>query len=88
MPRTPHCFTNNQTVGEWAMVVGTGCTHREKFITTAGHDYVLAISLPQHRPAIRKLADRKSSFQIGFGRIFHIPKAPFTLWSVVSSPYL
>jgi hypothetical protein len=66
------------------MVVGTRRTHREEFIATPCQDYVLAISLPQNHPAIRKIVDRKSSFQIGFGRIFHVLRGSNRPWFAVT----
>src|SRR5450755_2418142 len=54
------------------MVVSADCTYREEFIATARQDNVFATHLAQNHLAILQPAERKSGFQIGFGRIFHV----------------
>jgi hypothetical protein len=66
VPRTAHIFTDEQTVGEWAMVVSTVRAYREEVTATAHQDHVFAISLPQDHPTIAKIAHRKSIPEIRF----------------------
>jgi hypothetical protein len=60
VPRTAHFFTNEQTVGERAMVVSTARAYRKEVSATAHQDHVFAISLPQNHPTIGNIAHRKS----------------------------
>jgi hypothetical protein len=66
MPRTSHGVTNDQTVGKRSVVVRAMCAHSEKLIATPDQDCVFAINLSGDRASFLEIANRESTFEIGY----------------------
>ncbi|HEX7486614.1 MAG TPA: hypothetical protein VF332_10700 [Vicinamibacterales bacterium] len=72
MPRTSHCLSDDETLGERAVIVGAVRTHGEQLIALSHEEHLLAVDAPEDLVAVWKTPQSESVSEIGFCSLLRV----------------
>src|SRR5262249_54483642 len=73
VPRATNCIADYQAVSERTVIMSAEGTHGKELLSAAREENIFSIKLTCDHATIGEFFDWKSVFEIGFGRVGHIP---------------